>query len=164
MIPRIETIPQKKLVGKRMRMTLSNNRTFELWQSLMIGRKRIKNNVSTDLISLQVYDKSMHFEDFTPETEFEKWAVIEVTNLDGVPEGMETHLLTGGLYAVFKHKGLSSDFPKTVQYIFGTWLPQSIYELDQREHFEILGEKHRRNDPSSEEEVWIPIQEKTKPI
>ncbi len=63
-------------------------------------------------------------------------------------------ILKGGLYAVFIHKGLPQDFPGTAQYIFGSWLPNSEYELDQREHFELLGSKYKTNDPTSKEEVW----------
>ena len=43
------------------------------------------------------------------------------------------------------------------QYIFGTWLPTSIYTIDNLPHFEILGKKYKNNDPTSEEEIWIPI-------
>jgi AraC family transcriptional regulator len=39
-------------------------------------------------------------------------------------------------------------------------LPNSAYELDDREHFELLGEKYKNNDPNSEEEIWIPIRPK----
>jgi AraC family transcriptional regulator len=70
---------------------------------------------------------------------------------------MESFLLTGGLYAVFIHKGSASAGPKTFQYIFGTWIPNSIYDVDNRPHFEILGNKYKNEDPDSEEEVWIPI-------
>ncbi|MEP7234441.1 MAG: GyrI-like domain-containing protein, partial [Ignavibacteriota bacterium] len=45
----------------------------------------------------------------------------------------------------------------TFQYILRTWVPNSNYELDDRPHFEILGEKYKKDDPSSEEEIWIPI-------
>lgn len=38
-----------------------------------------------------------------------------------------------------------------------TWLPASDYNLDNRPHFEVLGEKYKNNDPTSEEEIWIPI-------
>ncbi len=67
-----------------------------------------------------------------------------------------------GLYAVFIHKGDASTAPKTFEYIFGTWLPNSEYLLDNRPHFEILGEKYKNEDPNSEEEVWIPIKPRKK--
>ncbi len=39
-------------------------------------------------------------------------------------------------------------------------LPNSEYELENRPHFEVLGEKYKNNDPNSEEEIWIPIKKK----
>jgi Uncharacterized protein conserved in bacteria len=157
MEPRIELLAEKKLVGKRLNMTLSNDRTFELWHSFMPHRKEIKNSISTDLYCLQVYDKNLNFKDFNPQTEFEKWAAIEVTNFSDIPDNMETYTLKGGLYAVFIHKGVPSSFPKTFQFIFNEWLPKSEYELDNREHFDLMGEKYKNDDPESEEEIWVPI-------
>jgi AraC family transcriptional regulator len=156
MQPGIETIEKKYLVGIRMKMSLSDNKTHELWHSFMSRRKEIKNNIGFDLYSMQVYD-SMYFSKFNPDTEFEKWAAIEVTGFDTVPDGMETITLKGGLYAVFIHKGAATKGPETFQYIFITWLPNSAYTLDNRLHFEILGKKYKNEDPGSEEEIWIPI-------
>ena len=157
MQPRIELLPEKKLVGKSLRMSLANNKTAELWRSFMPQRKMVKNTVSSEFYSMQVYDKSLDFNDFNPQTEFTKCAMVETSAFEDIPEGMETRILKGGLYAVFIHKGMVKDFPKTAQYIFGQWLPNSEYELDQREHFELLGAKYIPNDANSEEEVWIPI-------
>jgi AraC family transcriptional regulator len=70
---------------------------------------------------------------------------------------MQSFLLPGGLYAVFHYKGLPSEGAKTFQYIFGTWLPGSEYALDNRPHFEVLGERYNNNSPDSEEEIWIPV-------
>lgn len=158
MIPRIEQLGEKKLVGKRLTMSLTNNKTGELWKSFAPERSRISNNLTTDLISLQVY-KPGHFANFNPAAEFEKWATVEVSDFDNVPEQMETFILPEGLYAVFHYKGSSTD-TRIFQYIFGTWLPTSEYVLDDRPHFEVLGEKYKNNDPTSEEEIWIPVKQK----
>ena len=123
----------------------------------MPRRKEIKNNLTSELISMQVYDKPVDAGKFNPAATFEKWAVIEVPDFETIPEGMETFILLGGLYAVFVHKGAASAGAKTFQYIFGTWLPASGYVLDHRPHFEILGEKYKNDDPDSKEEIWIPI-------
>lgn len=155
MKPRIETLTEKKLIGKRMTMSLSNNKTVELWKGFMPRRKEIHNNIGTELYSMQLYDH-LYFDNFCLNTDFEKWALIEVTDFDTVPDEMEAFILTGGLYAVFNHKGSNTD-DRTFQHIFTTWLPNSDYLLDNRPHFEILGEKYRNGDPSSEEEIWIPI-------
>ena len=158
--PRIESLTEKKLVGKRLRMNLANNKTFELWKSFMQQRREIYNNINTDLISMQVFDPSHDFNNFNLHTEFEKWAVAEVSDFDSVPHGMETFTLSGGLYAVFIHEGDSNEFAKTFQHIFGVWLPNSDFLLDPRPHFEVLGEQYKLNSADSSEEVWIPVRRK----
>ncbi len=159
MTPRIETITEKKLVGKKLTMSFANYRVVELWQTFMPRRKEIKNNLTGDLISMVIYLPT-HFADFKPTNEFERWAAVEVADFDSVPNKMETFVLPGGLYSVFVHKGDTKEFTKTFQYILGTWLPASDYILDNRPHFEVLGDKYKNNDPNSEEEIWIPIKPK----
>ncbi|MCY7421344.1 MAG: GyrI-like domain-containing protein [Chitinophagaceae bacterium] len=157
MQPRIVTLNKQKLIGKRLTMSLADNQTFKLWQSFMPRRKEIKNNFTTKLFSMQVYPQSFDFTFSNLKAEFEKWVAIEVADFATVPAEMETYILKGGLYAVFDYKGLSTD-TKIFEYIFGTWLPNSKnYLLDDRPHFEILGDKYKNNDPNSEEEIWIPI-------
>ena len=110
------------------------------------------------MISLQIYDESYGISEFNPDTEFEKWALSEVTDFDSVPENMETFTLMEGLYAVFIHKNATSTAAQTFNYIFKTWILNSEYELDnKRPYFEILGKKYKNNDVSSEEEIWIPL-------
>ena len=155
MEPRIERIEDKKLIGNRLKMSLTNNKTAQLWGYFAPRIKNIRNKLTTDKISMQVYDTS-YFTGFNPNNEFEKWATVEVANFNDVPNEMESFSLRGGEYAVFDYKGLSSD-NSIFQYIFMTWLPNSEYQLDNRPHFEVLGEKYKNNDPASEEEIWIPI-------
>ena len=157
MEPRIEFLPQKKLAGKSVEMSLAKDTTPELWRSVMPLVRTLKNSVNSDLFSIQIYKEDISFSNFTPQTIFTKWAANEVSNFNDIPEGLSTHTLSGGLYAVFTHKGSVADFPKTSEYIFGEWLPKSDYDLDQREHFELLGSKYKNNSDESEEEVWIPI-------
>jgi len=158
MQPRIETFKEKKLIGKRITMSLANNKTGELWKGFMPGRSEITNNLNSNLISMQVY-KPNYFVEFSPTNDFEKWATVEVADFDNVPSEMETFTLIGGLYAVFDYKGSSTD-TSFFQYIFETWLPNSNYFLDDRPHFEVLGEKYKNADPNSEEEIWIPIRQR----
>jgi AraC family transcriptional regulator len=154
----IVTLSEKKLIGKHLTMSLSQNKTGQLWGSFMPRRKEIHNTVGKDLYSMQIYGAA-HFQNFSPDTQFEKWAAVEVSSFDSIPPEMESYTLSGGLYAVFIHKGSSTD-TRTFQYIFGTWLPASEFALDNRPHFELLGEKYRNNDPDSEEEIWIPVRKK----
>jgi len=156
MVPRIEQLPEKKLVGKQIITSIANNQTFSLWSSFMPRRKEIVNTVSTDLFSMQVYPYDFDFTFSNLSVTFQKWATVEVTDFENIPEEMETYVLPAGLYAVFEYKGLNTD-TKIFEYIFGTWLPSSQYNIDNRPHFEILGAKYKNNDPNSEEEIWIPI-------
>ncbi|HEY3429641.1 MAG TPA: GyrI-like domain-containing protein [Cyclobacteriaceae bacterium] len=158
MTPRIETTAEKKLIGNYLKMSLANNKTGELWKNFIPRRKEITTNRNTDLISMAVYNPS-YFVQFNPVNEFEKWAAVEVENFENIPADMESFTLAGGLYAIFDYTGSSND-PSVFQYIFGTWLPNSKYVLDNRPHVEVLGAKYKNNDPTSEEEIWIPIKEK----
>lgn len=155
MKPRIETINKKLLVGKRLTMSFAEYNVADLWKSFIPRRKEITNNISTDLISLVVYPPT-HFANFSPTNKFDRWATVEVSSLNNVPREMETFTLDGGLYAVFNYKGLNTD-NSIYQYIFSVWLPSSEYNLDHRPHFEVLGVRYKNNDPTSEEEIWIPI-------
>lgn len=162
--PRIVKIPKKKLVGKSMKMSLVNNLTGELWKSFMTERGAIKNIIGSDLYSLQIYDGIMDIENFDPAALFLKFAAIEVFDFTDVHKDFETLVLQGGLYAVFLHKGSAKDFSRTFKMIFYKWLPQSEYEIDDRPHFEVLGEKYKKDDPDSEEEVWIPIKKRVETL
>lgn len=158
MNPRIQTLTEKKLVGKRLEMSFADYKVGELWRNFMPKRKDITNNLTNELISMSVY-KPTHFEDFKPTNKFDKWATVEVANFNNVPNEMEIFVLPSGLYAVFDYKGLNTD-NSIFQYILGTWLPSSNYVLDNRPHIEVLGDKYKNNDPTSEEEIWIPIKPK----
>jgi AraC family transcriptional regulator len=160
MKPRIKTLKEKKLVGKRLKMSLADNKTGDLWKSFIPRLKEITNNLNRNFISMAVY-KSTYFMDFNRTNEFEKWAAVEVSDFENIPNDMETYKLIGGLYAVFDYKGSSND-QSIFLYIFGSWLPNSDYNLDDRPHFEVLGDKYKNNDPTSEEEIWIPIKPKQK--
>ena len=155
--PKIKRVKEKKFVGKKVIMSIEVNKTHELWKSFMPRRKEISNSLYNKLYSLQVYNEPIKLGDV--HQDFEKWALIEVSDFKSIPNNMESFVLKSGLYAVFYYKGLSTDY-RVFSYIFSEWLPTSEYELDVRPHFEILGEKYKNNDPNSEEEIWIPIRNK----
>ncbi|WP_339703323.1 GyrI-like domain-containing protein [Algoriphagus aquimarinus] len=78
-------------------------------------------------------------------------------DLETIPDQMEELIIPTGLYVVFPFKGTDNEAPTMYQYILGTWLPSSKYQLDLRPHFALMGEKYKNNAPDSEEEIWIPI-------
>jgi AraC family transcriptional regulator len=153
---RIETSPQRMLIGKRMPMTFANNTTRELWQNFMPRRNEIGYATSEDLFSMQIYPAGF-FAQFDMNAAFEKWAAKEVTEFADIPEGMESFVLPSGLYAVFHYRGTPAAAGPDFQYIYREWLPKSEYILDDKPHFEILSGKYKNDDPDSEEDIWIPI-------
>jgi AraC family transcriptional regulator len=153
--PRIEQLNNHRLVGLHQAMSLADNRTVALWQSFMPRLREFTCRMGSDLYSLQQYPLD-YFRSFDPTRTFEKWAAAAVFSADQIPAEMDT-LLLNGTYAVFEFQGTPGEFGNAIQHIVSNWLPHSVYELDDRPHFELLGEKYKRNDPHSEEEIWIPV-------
>jgi len=160
MYSRIEMLKEKQLVGKRLHMSFANNRTMELWQSFMPLLKKITNRKGKELYSAEVYP-DLFFNNYNVNTDFEKWAAVEVADDHDIPEGMDSLVFPAGLYAVFIHKGTADKGPETYRYIFVDWLPRSGFDLDNRPHFAVMGEKYKKYDDASEEEIWIPVKSKT---
>ena len=160
MTPRIEKLKETKLIGKKLRMSFANDRTIELWKSFSPRRKEIKNSVNHDLYSVELYPDNLFFEKFIPSKDYEKWAAVEVNNFDSIPNDMEKLIIPKGQYAVFHYKGKPSEAEETFKFIYGNWLPNSDYKMDDRPYFALMGEKYKGEDPESEEEFWIPIKNK----
>jgi AraC family transcriptional regulator len=71
------------------------------------------------LYSTQAYPPAF---DFNPHAVFEKWAAIEVSRIENIPEGIERFVLPAGLYALLHCKGPSQD-TSIFDYIFNVWIP-----------------------------------------
>lgn len=157
MNPKIINSPERKFVGMSLEMTYANNTTGQLWGSFMPRRHEIKNRIHEGYFSLQGTDPAFTMYDRSIDRTFTKWALVEVSNFDIVPEGMEAFVLPAGKYAIFLHKGKSVPaFIEKMKSILSQWLPASGYQIDNRPDFEIL-EENARNNPDAEEEIWVPI-------
>lgn len=156
LVYRIETLDTKHLVGNCLTMSLVNNRTHELWQIFMSTHAAMARNVEVARYSIQQYPPT-YFSDFNPAIDFIKWAAVEKPEGEPTPAGLQRFTLEGGLHAVFSYRGLSTD-GRIFEAIYNHWLPASAYELAQRPHFEVLGDRYRNNHPDSEEEIWIPVE------
>ena len=156
MQPKITHLEKKKLVGMSCKMSFSQNKIKELWQGFMPVVGHIQNRIGSDLYSAEIYDPAF-FKQFDPDREFEKWAAVEVTDFDDVPDGMETFEFPGGLYAAFLHKGPASTAQITYQHIYREWIPNSEYSLDDKPHVAVMGESYNPTGQESAEQIWIPV-------
>lgn len=154
--PEIKTHPELFLAGHSLEMSFSDNKTFQLWNQFMPERKKIPNQASDLLYSLQEYSPEF-FTDFRPEKIFRKYALVPVIHPDQLPDQFISYRIQEGLYAVFHYKGNPANAKPFYDDIFRNWLPRSSYELDHRPHFEILGPAFKYNSDDSEEEIWIPV-------
>ena len=157
MLPEIILMPTKRIVGKNIDMSLSDNKTAELWRSFMISRNEVLDRVGEEYYSINIYAPDFSMKQMNMETRFVKWAGVEVSTTNNVPEDMNLFEIPEGLYAVFIHKGGVEAFGATMNHIFSEWMPSSDYMWDNRPQFEVLGKKYKNNIDDSEEEVWIPI-------
>lgn len=157
--PEIKLLPSKKLAGMMMHMNFATHQPSMIWKQFMPRRKEIVNAIGTDLFSMEIFPEGF-FNQFNPETMFEKWAAVEVSSLENIPAGMLPLTVPESLFAVFIHKGLQSEAQKTYDFIFREWLPSSDFMIDQRPHMAVMGNKYKPNDATSEEEIWIPVKPK----
>lgn len=155
MEPRIEQIEEKYFIGMSIEMSLVENKTFQLFSTFMPRKKEILNFKNHDVYDLIIYPKG-YFLNFNPTSHFKKHAFLEVLDLENVPEGMESFTLSKGKYAVFTFKGYVPN-QANFEYIFSEWLPSSVFNLDDRPHFDILSEKIQQKSPDAYQEIWIPI-------
>jgi len=159
--PRIETLPQTTLAGLHVTQSIAHNQTGALWQRFMSQRASIPAVASPYLYSVEVYPDLTFFQQFDPTRSFEKWAAVAVSDTANLPAGMDVLELPEGLYTVFPYRGRPSEAVPVYQHIYGVWIPQSPYALDDRPHFALMGAGYKGEHPDSEEEFWIPIRKHT---
>lgn len=157
--PSIEVVDRVTVVGIHRPMSFAAPSMRELWQAFRPRAGDVGNRASDDFVSMRIYDRPVGAAPRL-ESRFEQWAAVEVEAAGELPEGMDTHTLAGGHYAVFTYRGRADAFAGAARYIYGEWLPTSGYELADREFFEVLPPSYRPDDPDASETVWIPIQER----
>lgn len=153
--PRILDAPARRLLGCSLLMSRAEDQTALLWRTFMPRRREITAAISPDLFSVTQYPAG-YFAAYDPHTAFRKWAAVAVAEAAPVPAGMAPLIIPPGQYAVFDYRGSSLD-TRVFAYILREWLPASGFVLDDRPHLEVLGPGYRNADPTSEEEIWLPV-------
>ena len=151
MKPNIIALKTKHLVGMKSSMHHNDYASIvTLWQQFMPRKKDIQNVINQECIAVQVY------QDFNNlEAAFDIYACVEVSSFNTIPKGMLSLTIPQGIYAVFVHKGMNA--AATYQRIMSEWLPNSGYTIDNRPHFQVMGEKYKNGSPDSEEDFYVPI-------
>lgn len=160
--PKLLTVSEKTLVGTRIRTSLAESRGGEIWRALRSQAAEVSDRVGTDFYSVRVYDPEYSFTKFDAAARFDKWAAVEVYKDPSLPDGFESHSIPVGQYAVFICRGTPAMASNTFGFVFGTWLREADFDLDDRPHFEILDNNWNPFDESANEEVWVPIKPREK--
>jgi len=98
--PRIEISPSRRLIGMSLETSLIKNKTVQLFKTFMPRKKEIQNVVSKNVFDIRVYP-SDYYAHFNPSKNFTKWAAVEVTTFEAIPDGMKSIIVESGQYAVF---------------------------------------------------------------
>jgi len=152
MNPDLVNFGSLKCIGRSMSMSLTANATQALWQSVM---PTFKESMAQEFYSLQIYPED-YFRKFSPQRQFEKWALVAADEFPEIPAGMAEFEIPGGLYAKFylEDRRIGANFFNRV---FTEYIPQAGLELRSAPHFEILPPDWSRN-PELGEWVMVPVQ------
>jgi len=150
--PTIQQYPGGTLCGASAPMSLQAFHPPRVWSLFMPKLHTINNRLNEDLISLRAFTGIPVFGP-TANPEFTYWAGVEV---ESPVTDFETLHIPSGTYAVFEYQGSSSD-SAVWRFIYGEWIPNSSWELDNRPHFERLGKGYSNDSDDSQEQIWIPI-------
>jgi len=156
MNPKIITIPKKEIIGLSAITQMGAHQDIPfLWKTFMPRKQEINNTVSKALIAMQIFSLQ---DDGQPKANYTIWACTEVNGFSKLPKGMETYTIPKGEYAVFVHKGMNAS--ATYLQIMNEWLPTSGYEIDDRPHFQVMGDKYKNGSEASEEDFYVPVKSK----
>jgi AraC family transcriptional regulator len=86
------------MLGMKIITSLEENRTVELWCNFMPGLRKIKHRTGKDFYSPQEYPEEIIMVNFTPQTQFIKWATVQVPDFEIIPPGMDQLIIPFGLY------------------------------------------------------------------
>jgi len=155
MEPQIITQPTMKLVGIASQYDDADISLCHLWSAFQPYRDNIKNRMSDD--SFGIYES---YEEDSSGVNFSYICCAAVESFDDIPEGMTARELPEQLYAKFIHKGPISNLDKTLKYIWGSWLPKSNFEYEEKPDFELYHAGYNVMDAQSEIALHIPIKQK----
>ncbi len=149
--PKIVLNREFKVVGLKEVVQPGSSVIHSLWTEYDLRKSEIEYTLNPfKLLGLCEYMPHISDEDH-----FCYIAGVEVGSLNNIPQGMFSKNIPPSKYAVFTHEGPLSRLKTTYNYIYGTWLPYSGYELAELDTIEEYNIDSGGDDMSFE--VYIPI-------
>lgn len=140
--PKIVELPEQLIVGMETKIPspfVSRNRicdyVAQFWYSLFEQEKEVENKIPYTYYALSISASG----DFT-EDELSYIAGIPVSRVDEIPEGMKVYTIPKQKVAIFD---ILTDIDaetaqKTVDYIYGYWIPNSKYKRGKGADYELF--------------------------
>lgn len=152
MNPRFEQKASFKVIGVQYR-ALASESLHKLWGEYSARCEEIPHVCEKD----KAYQVCL-FEGSNPEKEeYTFIAGMCVDNLAEIPSGMLGHVVKAAQYAIFEHRGKLDKLHQTYQYIFGVWLQENAWIMDEADALEIYDSRFIPESDDSLLEIWIPI-------
>lgn len=155
--PAIVSEPSRKVVGLYCKTSAIQNNIPTLWKIFRRRRHEISDMIDSGSFGISGYG-SFQMEKFSSAAMLDKWATVEVSKFNDIPADMVSYNLSNGTYARFMHRGGKKNIQMSFEYAYSVWLTNSIYEIDDRDHFEHYPKDYKGpEDPDSELFLYIPI-------
>jgi len=157
--PDLIQMDQKFLVGMKVEFqshftegTDCKTKVVDQWLNFLPKKKQIKNQLSKE-----VYGVALSSELDLREEKLSYLSATEVTRVEDPPEGMTSLVLPEGLYARFENRGATDQHSSLVDYIYGIWLPSSLYNRGLGYDFEIFDHRYDHQNENSISRFLIPV-------
>jgi AraC family transcriptional regulator len=127
----------------------------QLWHELMQQIDQIKNRPNQHCIGL--VEAMPKGEANSRSDELFYIAGAEVKDFEGAPKEMLQRTIPAGRYARFTHHGKLDRLEQTMNYIYGSWLPESKMPLRNAPHLELYDERFDIGSDQSEFDILLPV-------
>ena len=125
-----------------------------LWEAFGPRATQVPNRFGRDMFG--VIDGRPKAQRTHPD-ELQYIAGVQVEGSGELPDGMVSHTVPTGTFAVFTHRGPIQNLRTTIQEIYRVWLPQSAYQHAQIADIELYDRRFDCNRADSALEYWISV-------
>ena len=161
MTPTFIDLPETHVVGFRVSVHLGNKAAIpDAWKNLHSRQSEIDQKPGGPSLGVMLHKPGGPARGF----DYLAGVTVEKSPAD-LPDDMTNVTLGAQQYAVFTHKisdkNLGKDLPRTFDFIFGTWLPNSEYQLAPAPDFELYDPaRFNPKTLSGEIDIYVPVQAK----